>query len=266
MATAEQLSENSRQGFEVQKPHLIGLETELSGNSRWGCGHVYDETPVGIAVYVRNDPVNLIDPDGRSFLGAIWNGFKAAANAMYSLTLFVGQQIAGFMDYVLHSTISAFQFAQQQAMVAVEVVYSVSAFTGYFPKQILFGPDAAFTKEFMESSAMDQVRKNLKEYCDDESGETSIGTLDAFFYTLFDAFFNGVNLPEAQVGAFVVSWSRKDNDNSVDIVVSNDISLNSWLLHLPEQVGIPNPEGNMMFGTVAQFIYFEIEDPCNEEP
>ena len=67
MATAEQLSENSHQGFEVQKQPCIGLEAELSRELRWGCGHVYDETPVGIAVYVRNDPVNLVDPDGRSY-------------------------------------------------------------------------------------------------------------------------------------------------------------------------------------------------------
>jgi hypothetical protein len=62
---AEQLIENSRQGFAAQKPPCTGLETDLSRNLRWGCGHVYDETPVGLAVYVRNDPVNKIDPDGR---------------------------------------------------------------------------------------------------------------------------------------------------------------------------------------------------------
>jgi hypothetical protein len=64
MVTVEQLSENSRQGFDVQKQSRIGLESDLSRNLCWGCGHVYDETPVDIAVYVRNDPVNLVDPDG----------------------------------------------------------------------------------------------------------------------------------------------------------------------------------------------------------
>ena len=62
---AERLSENSRQGFDVQKQTCIGLEAWLSRNLHWGCGHIYDETPAGIAVYVRNDPVNLVDPDGR---------------------------------------------------------------------------------------------------------------------------------------------------------------------------------------------------------
>ncbi len=66
MATVEQLSENSRQGVQVQKPPCIGLEGELSRNLHWGCGHVYDETPVDIAVYVRNDPVNKVDPDGQA--------------------------------------------------------------------------------------------------------------------------------------------------------------------------------------------------------
>jgi len=71
MSMAEQLSENSRQGFSAQKPRCIGLESDLSRNMRWGCGHVYDETPVGIVVYVRNDPVNLVDPDGRMVWGAV---------------------------------------------------------------------------------------------------------------------------------------------------------------------------------------------------
>ena len=65
MVTAEQLSENSRQAFKAQKPTCVGLESDLSRNLRWGWGHIYDETPVDIAVYVRNDPVNMIDPDGK---------------------------------------------------------------------------------------------------------------------------------------------------------------------------------------------------------
>ena len=65
MVITAQLSENSHRGFEVQKPACIGLESRLSQIAHWGCGHVYDETPVGIVVYVRNDPVNLVDPDGR---------------------------------------------------------------------------------------------------------------------------------------------------------------------------------------------------------
>jgi hypothetical protein len=64
MATAAELSENSHQAFETQKPLCIGVEGGLSRNMRWGCGHIYDETPVEIAVYVRNDPINRVDPDG----------------------------------------------------------------------------------------------------------------------------------------------------------------------------------------------------------
>lgn len=65
MSMAEQLSEKSHQGFAAQNPPCIGLESDLSRNLCWGCRHVYDETPVDLAVYVRNDPVNLVDPDGR---------------------------------------------------------------------------------------------------------------------------------------------------------------------------------------------------------
>ena len=64
MATTAALTDNSRQGFELEKPVCIGLEYLLSRNTRQGWGHVYDTTPLGLAVYVRNDPVNLVDPDG----------------------------------------------------------------------------------------------------------------------------------------------------------------------------------------------------------
>jgi hypothetical protein len=93
MTTAERLSEKSRQGFEVQKPSCIGLESDLSRNTHWGCGHVYDETPVDLVVYVRNDPVNNIDTDGRMWgpvselqylISMGWNTYDAA-NLLYSL-------------------------------------------------------------------------------------------------------------------------------------------------------------------------------------
>jgi hypothetical protein len=61
----EQLIENSHRGFAVQKPACIGPESYLSRNMHWGCSHVYDETPVGLAVYVRNDPINMVDPNGK---------------------------------------------------------------------------------------------------------------------------------------------------------------------------------------------------------
>jgi len=65
MVTTGALTENSRQGINSQIPPCIGLGSRLSPNPRPGCGHAYDETPVGLVVYVRNDPVNFIDPDGR---------------------------------------------------------------------------------------------------------------------------------------------------------------------------------------------------------
>ena len=73
MATTTALTENSRQGINSKIPPCIGLEARLSRNLRPGCGHGYDETPVGLVVYVRNDPVNYIDPDGRT-PERIWNG------------------------------------------------------------------------------------------------------------------------------------------------------------------------------------------------
>jgi hypothetical protein len=65
MATTAALTENSRQGINFPIPPCTGPKARLSPNPRPGCRHAYDETPVGLVVYVRNDPVNAIDPDGR---------------------------------------------------------------------------------------------------------------------------------------------------------------------------------------------------------
>jgi hypothetical protein len=67
MATTTVLAENSRQGINSGKPPCIGLEARLSPETLRGCGHAYDETPAGLVVYVRNDPVNLVDPDGNDW-------------------------------------------------------------------------------------------------------------------------------------------------------------------------------------------------------
>ena len=106
MVTVAELSENSRQGFEVQKPTCVRLEGDLSRKLRWGCGYIYDKTPVDIAVYVRNDPVNRIDPDGRQDI-TLWHDEQAFWNYMfyyglaYISDIFIDQQItvssAGFV-------------------------------------------------------------------------------------------------------------------------------------------------------------------------
>jgi len=74
MVTTGALTENSRQGINSKIPPCIGPGAWLTRDLRPGCGHAYDETPVGLVVYVRNDPVNKIDPDGKDWLGpdGIW--------------------------------------------------------------------------------------------------------------------------------------------------------------------------------------------------
>jgi hypothetical protein len=68
MATTVALTENSRQGINFEKPPCVGLGAWLNRDLRPGCGHAYDETPVGLVVYVRNDPVNRIDPSGKEWV------------------------------------------------------------------------------------------------------------------------------------------------------------------------------------------------------
>jgi hypothetical protein len=53
---AKQLSENSRHGFEPQKPLCIGPETCVGDTAMFTTKRQW-----GLAVYVRNDPVNLLD-------------------------------------------------------------------------------------------------------------------------------------------------------------------------------------------------------------
>ena len=39
--------------------------------------HIYDPQSLNKYTYVRNDPVNLVDPDGRSWISAIWGAIKS---------------------------------------------------------------------------------------------------------------------------------------------------------------------------------------------
>jgi len=76
MATTAALTENSRQGINFEKQPCVGLEAWLSPNLLTGCGHAYDETRVGLVVYVRNDPVNYLDPNGET----IWTSIVRCLN------------------------------------------------------------------------------------------------------------------------------------------------------------------------------------------
>jgi len=71
MVTTAALTENSRQGINFPIRPCTGPKAWLSPKPRPGCGHAYDETPVGLVVYVRNDPVNYIDPDGRHWTSGL---------------------------------------------------------------------------------------------------------------------------------------------------------------------------------------------------
>jgi hypothetical protein len=157
MATAEQLSENSRQGFEVQKQTCIGLTSDLSGNLRWGCGHAYDETPVGIAVYVRNDPVNLIDPDGKqpTFSVTVW-GWGAA---------FLGLGWYSNDDYITYSFLSSRGFigqfqAQLNAFLQNPMQPTSAGGSGQGPDYWRPPLDSTQISEVMAASAVASARIN----------------------------------------------------------------------------------------------------------
>jgi len=99
MATTAALTENSRQGINLEILPCIGLGAWLSPETRPGCGHAYDETAVGLVVYVRNDPVNRTDPDGREWRW-IWaaDGFGTfqwyLPNETVTVTAYVGNDVS----------------------------------------------------------------------------------------------------------------------------------------------------------------------------
>ncbi len=143
-----------------------------------------------------------------------------------------------------------------------EVADAVGAFFGKGPKNIYYGPDDPFTIAFKKSAGMIAIMTGVKKNCSVTTGGLSVGTGEAFVNTMIDALVGGAGLdsPEAQIGAFNATYSR--SNGRVDITVTNPISLNSLLLHVPAKVGVGNPAQGS-FGTVNQTLEMAASDPCN---
>ena len=144
---------------------------------------------------------------------------------------------------------------------AQEVNEALRAFKGSGPKQIEYGPYDPFTISFKKSAGMDAIKEGLRSNCSDATGAIPVGTLEAFENTVIDGIFGraGLHTPQAQLGAFNTSFSR--DNGRVDVTVTNPISVNSLLFHLPEKVGFKNPTSGS-FGTVHQTLRFTVPDPC----
>ena len=79
--------------------------------------------------------------------------------------------------------------------------------------------------------------------------------------TLIDGVLGGQGFltPEAQIGAFNATYTR--GDGNVYITVTNPITLNSLLLHIPARLGIKNPTTGHLH-TVNQTLHIVAPDPC----
>ena len=129
------------------------------------------------------------------------------------------------------------------------------------PKHIEYGPKDAFTQRFQKSSGMDAILAGIRQACSQSSGRVAVGSAEAFVNTLIDGILGGEGFfsPEAQIGAFDSTYLRRGG--TVAITVTNPISLNSLFYHIPEKLGIKNPESGYL-GTTNQTLYIIAPDPC----
>ena len=143
-----------------------------------------------------------------------------------------------------------------------ELTDALVAFVDSGPKNIEYGPDNPFTRDFMKSAAMDAINAKITSNCSAASGNVAVGTGEAFVNTMIDGAAGGEGFytPEAQLGAFNAAYTR--GGGMVDITVTNPISLNSLLFHLPAALGISNPKTGS-FGTVHQTLHIHAIDPCH---
>jgi RHS repeat-associated protein len=98
------------------------------------------------------------------------------------------------------------------------------------PKYIHYGPSDPYTTNFMKSNAMLYVNNRISG-SQASSGRVAVGTGRAFLFTVLDAMGGSPSISEAQLGAFVATYSR--SGSGMEINISNDISINSALFHIP---------------------------------
>jgi RHS repeat-associated protein len=139
---------------------------------------------------------------------------------------------------------------------------AVGAFlSGKGPRSIEYPPDNPFTLSFQQSAGMDGINEAIKSNCSATSGKSSVGTWEAFVNALIDAFIgdDGVNTPEAQLGAFNFTYTR--SAGVAHVTVTNPISLNSLAYHATDPIGIKNPTSGKL-STVHQTLHIVEPDPC----
>jgi hypothetical protein len=119
---------------------------------------------------------------------------------------------------------------------------------------------------------MQGILAGVSSNCSATRGAVSVESFEAFVNTMLDGWYLGERhdasgqpagywyTPEAQMGAFDAIYSR--SGGTVDITVTNTISLNSLFLHAPAHLGI-NDRNKGSLGNVNQELHITATDPCS---
>jgi RHS repeat-associated protein len=220
-----------------------------------------------LMAYVRNNPLRYTDPTGRGCVAQSnpQAGDAAKAGAiLWSNSAFVPGPSCGEIDKADQELKPSVVVNGGKDGARSAVTEALLAFFFGGPKQIEYGPDDPFTRSFQRSIGMDAIVEGVTKNCKQESGRLSVGTEEAFVNALIDGIVGGMGFynPNAQLGAFNATYRR--SAGTLNVTVTNPISLNSAAYHATSILGIANPK-NGPLGTVYQTIHVQAKDPCRSQ-
>jgi RHS repeat-associated protein len=121
-----------------------------------------------------------------------------------------------------------------------------------------YGADSTQVKTFLDSQGGKDVLSQLQkqQYALKSKGGDDLPT--TFGYSFFVEPMNGIQF---QLGSF--DWHVESrNKNLLNIVVHNDLTLNSLAYHIPKHLGIANPASSSgRLGTIHEFLRFTVQIP-----
>jgi len=232
--------------------------------SGWNAVNASNPQSLNRYAYVMNNPMSAVDLDGLSCYTNWQDGVSvevddgdglgcAAAGVNPAST----QDPTGTND----GAISEVVFGGPNA-VNDELAFLLGGWElGGLPGTIVYQPNDPFTLSFQGSAGMDAINAKIATNCPAQSGTVAVGTGEAFENTVIDGTAGraGFFTPEAQLGAFNASYVR--DGGTVSITVTNPLSLNSLLFHVPALFGISNPKSGA-FSTIHQILQIQEADPC----
>ncbi len=227
--------------------------------------YVYDPQSWNLYSYARSSPLVNVDQTGRSCIkvqtvnpdGSTSDSFADDGDGKGCAAAGIKPNSQGGLNASAQQlNVYGGPDAAQQ-----EVSDALRAFVGEGPKRIEYGPEDPFTKSFQDSIGMQAILAGVKRDCRQDNGRVFVGTGEAFVNALIDGVLGGRGFynPNAQLGAFRADYQR--SNGSLNVTVTNPISLNSAAYHATSKVGIANPTSGPL-GTVNQTLRIRADDPC----